>query len=88
MFKRGTSGNPGGRPKGPEVPTREDVIKALWRALKNPGGKNLNGLAAVASLLLDQLPKSPPKNADWLKDDPEDKPPPEVPMIPLNQGTG
>ncbi len=61
----------------------------LWRSMRSKTQvKNLNGIAAVASLLLEHLPKSPTMNGNWLQGTEDDAPPEEPPVIPIHSGSG
>jgi hypothetical protein len=81
--------NPTGRRgKDIPVPSREEVLKRLWKVAKNPGKNGMIVVAACKSLL-EELPKGPgvAPVLDWADDD-GDVPPKEGTVIPFARAEG
>jgi hypothetical protein len=73
QFPKGQSGNPSGKPKPP--PTRDEVLRRLWKALRTPLTLN-PAFVAGCKVLLEELPKAPagPSLDAWLSAEPANPP--------------
>lgn len=55
-FKPGKSGNPGGKPKQEPLPSREEILRRLWRMARTPKQGSMLVVAACR-VLLDEIPR-------------------------------